>query len=93
MLLVVDGVKIYSEQITCHSLKTDGVNHLALTKKLSYDHDPVGPCTMWKKNMEYKAIWVLTTELYGLVISRQKIQTEASVNIIVYKNKCFVKWT
>jgi hypothetical protein len=33
MLLVVDGVKIYSEQITCHSLKTDGVNHLALTKK------------------------------------------------------------
>ena len=33
MLLVVDGVKIYSEQITCHSLKTDGVNHLALAKK------------------------------------------------------------
>jgi hypothetical protein len=46
MLLVVDGVKNYSEQITCHSLKTDGVNHLAFTKKLPYDHDPVGPCTM-----------------------------------------------
>lgn len=58
MLLVVDGVNIYSEQITCHSLKTDGVNHLALTKKLPYDHDPVGPCTMWKK------IWNIKRYVY-----------------------------
>ena len=35
--------------------------------------------------MEYKAICILTTELYGLVISRQRIQTEASINIIVYR--------